>query len=127
MELTARFTEKASAKNLERKLCEALGRVNLELANISGITTDGASVMKTLGCSLKEKAVDRPFYHQLCLAHSLHLAVMDTFKPTASAIREQEVSPEGCDSQERVEWSFAAAADPDIEADLGKITHSMMR
>ena len=52
----------------------------LELRHIIGLTTDGAPMMPELGRPFITKVAPKPFYHQLCLAHCLHLAVKDTQK-----------------------------------------------
>lgn len=49
---------------------EILCKYGLVESDIVAITTDGAKVMVKMGRQL-------PFTHQLCMAHGLHLAVMD--------------------------------------------------
>lgn len=71
--------ERASAEILEKALLEALLKFGLTLQDIRGITTDAAFVMQELGRNLKKAAASNPFYHQLCFAHGIHLAVLDTF------------------------------------------------
>ena len=80
VELLSRFYERATALNLEKALLEQLADLGLSLKAIRGITTDQASVMVLLGKLLTARADPAPFYHQLCLAHGLHHAVMDTLK-----------------------------------------------
>ena len=78
VELLARFIERAPAKTLLTTLPEALKTIGLQLTDISGISTDGAKVMRKLGRMMAKEVAPRPFYHQTCLAHALHLAVSDT-------------------------------------------------
>lgn len=59
-------------------LLEVLGEVGLTLNDVCGITTDGDNTMIKFGKLLIEKAQPKPFFHQLCHAHGLHLAVRDT-------------------------------------------------
>ena len=55
-----------------------LEEVGLSLDDICGITTDGDNTMIKFGRLLIERAKPKPFFHQLCHAHGLHLAVRDT-------------------------------------------------
>lgn len=83
--LLTRLTERATAKNIQKALVDSLANVGLELVDIRGITTDAASVMRKLGRNLKLTVAPRPFYHQLCLAHGIHLAVLDALNSTSSS------------------------------------------
>ena len=80
MEILSRFRERATAENLRKALLERLEEFGLSLRNIRGITTDQATTMVKLGRLLAESARPAPFYHQLCLAHGIHLAVRDILK-----------------------------------------------
>lgn len=51
-------------------LKQRLTDFNVSFDDIVGLTTDGASVMLKMGRTL-------PFYHQLCYAHGLQLAILD--------------------------------------------------
>lgn len=59
VQLLSRFREHANAKSLEKALLDVLADVRLSIKNISGITTDGAAVMKKLGTSLVPKLQER--------------------------------------------------------------------
>ena len=52
-----------------------LANYGLDFGDISGMTTDGASAMVKLAKLIATRRGSRPFYHQQCLAHELHLAV----------------------------------------------------
>lgn len=60
------------AEKCKKITLEKLKSFNLELRDIVGATTDGASVMKKFG---KIMGV----IHQLCLVHGIHLAVVKSF------------------------------------------------
>ena len=62
---------------------KTLAEYGLKLIDISAMTTDAAAVMRKLGESIKEAVAPRPFFHQLCFAHGVHLAVLDAFKSTS--------------------------------------------
>ena len=87
IEVFSRLRDKANAVNLAALIEQALAELSLDMADICGITTDGCPVMEKLGRKLKRAAGTRPFYHQLCLAHGLHLAVKDTFSTAATLTR----------------------------------------
>lgn len=107
-----------------------LGTLGLTVRNIRGITTDGASVMLKLGRLLlqavggspssvegrdvSETAIESriPFFHMLCMAHAIHLAVLDTFKQPIE--EESERVPE-TDAEEVATWNF-------VDADIGKFS-----
>ena len=57
------FTSERAAEIFEQQLDD----YGLQLENQFGVTTDGASVMCKMGRILK-------IYHQLCMAHGIHLA-----------------------------------------------------
>lgn len=109
---------------MKRSLRNALRRVNLEFRDISGLTTDGASVMRKLGRSLAQAAGEKPFYHQMCFAHALHLAVMDTFKHGADNVPDEEAIPGDNDAHEgrEVEFTLVAAPESDTEAESGRVS-----
>lgn len=115
MEILSRFRERASATLLEKALIDALQTVGLDLRDISGITTDGASVMKKLGRLLTEKVHPQPFYHQLCMAHGLHLAVLDAFKVEVADITSS--SNEEAATSETCNWLIAGISGPLEDSD----------
>ena len=78
VDLLARFRVEATSENLLLIGERALGKLGLMISDISGITTDGATSMCKLGKLMQAAAAPQPFYHQLCFAHALHLAVKDT-------------------------------------------------
>ena len=97
LQLLSRFRDRATAKNLEKILREALATVGLEIGDISGMTTDSATVMLKLGRLLKKAVTPKPFFHQRCFAHALHLAVTDTFK----------------DEESPFDWHIVGVSDPE--------------
>lgn len=126
-DLLTRFSERATAEVLLGTLGRTLAVLGLSLQDVSGITTDAATVMVKLG-GLLQAAVQRPapgaideeepgpsssapitvakakpFFHMLCMAHGLHLAVLDAFKLTRA-----EDSGENPESQaeEVATWDF---------------------
>ena len=116
-ELISRFRERASAKNLLKVLRESLVSVGLDLKDISGITTDGGTNVCCLARKIK-KAVAR-FYHQVCLAHGLHLAVGDALSDKSDSSR---ASPRTDKEDETTQgdlesWSFIDDIDavPEVE------------
>lgn len=58
------------AERCTELVVELIKAYGLEETDIIAITTDGAKVMVKMGRQM-------PFTHQLCIAHGLHLAVMD--------------------------------------------------
>ncbi|XP_003738410.1 uncharacterized protein LOC100905896 [Galendromus occidentalis] len=82
VEIMSRFRERATATHLHEVLLDNLTELNLSIGDIKGITTDAASVMRRVGDLLAASAGSDQFYHQLCFAHGLHLAVLDTLKVT---------------------------------------------
>ena len=79
IQLLTRFREHETAKNLQKVLLETLDSVGLEISDIRGITSDAARTMIKLAKNL-QKLSSKPLFHQLCFAHGIHLAVVDTFK-----------------------------------------------
>ena len=77
-EILSRFHDRATAEHLEETLLEALSRLGLTISDVRSLSTDAAAVMKKLGKLLKNSAAPSPFYRQLCHAHGIHLAVLDT-------------------------------------------------
>ena len=75
-----RLRVKASTTNLKKLILESISDLGMSIQDFCGITTNGAAVMCKLGRLLKRAAGATPFYHQQCLAHGLHLAVMDTLE-----------------------------------------------
>ena len=86
-ELISRFRERASGKNLLKVLRESLVSVGLDLKDISGITTDGGKNVCSLARKIKQAVAPEPFYHQVCLAHGLHLAVGDALSDQSDSSR----------------------------------------
>ena len=77
-------------ENLKTKLME----FQLDLAaDMISITTDGAKVMEKLGRLVK-------WEHQLCLAHGIQLAVLDTFYQKSCETRETNDLEENDDSED---------------------------
>lgn len=124
-DLLTRFRERASAEMLLDTLLGTLESLRLAARNIRGITTDGASVMLKLG-RLLQQAVQRtsstveggevsevatesgpPFFHMLCMVHTLHLAVLDTFKHSVAEGNDEVAET---DAEEIASWNFV---DPD--------------
>lgn len=113
-ELLMRFRQKASAKNLFKVLGKSLARVGLKLKDIRGLTTDAASVMQKLGRLIAKAVAPAPFYHQLCLAHALHLAVLDTFEGKNSSAENPVV-----DHDQSIE-------NPSVDLELGAETWQLV-
>lgn len=65
------LTGSLTAENLKSFLKEKLAEFDLELEEMIGITTDGASVMMKLQGSVE-------CFTQVCLAHGFHLSVKDS-------------------------------------------------
>ena len=80
LELLTRFREKATSENLMTALEDVLATYGLDLGDIYGMTTDGASAMVKLGKLIAVRRGLRPFYRWKCLAHGLHLAVSAALK-----------------------------------------------
>lgn len=99
--------EHSTARNLQRAICEALLKIGLELADVRGITTDGDRTMRKLGRNLKKSIHPKPFYHQECFAHALHLAVKNIVWPKRSGI--QDPSQHSSTAAARVEETHATA------------------
>ena len=130
-DLLTRFKDRASAKVLFDTLGKTLETLGLSIRDFRGITTDAASVMQKLGRLIK-KAVQRspqdtieaeeeaepglgksgevPFFHMLCMAHGLHLAVLDTFKQSRTVEKKQPETEE----EEMASWNF-------VGIDRGKV------
>lgn len=82
MEFVRRFTGKANSSNLFEAIKSLLNEFGLDTVDLSAMTTDGASVMANVASLMEiESTRKKPFHHQKCLAHALHLAVEDILLP----------------------------------------------
>ena len=117
VEILSRFRERASAVNLVKCITDSVEQLGLVLSDFKGITTDAASVMRKVGEMLKKAAEPSPFYHQLCLAHGIHLAVLDTFKCQSLAKDQRE------DTGEPGAWHLVNVAEIDSEGIVIKISN----
>jgi hypothetical protein len=91
-----RITGAMPATRCIELLDEHLKEFGIDLhRHVASMTTDGASVMAKVGRLLDD---DVPI-HQLCLAHGIHLAVMDTFYCSASSTHE-DISSDDDESQD---------------------------
>ena len=68
--------------------------------------------MRKLGKALKAAASPKPFYHQMCFAHAIHLAVLETLETEA---RFGDAAAD--ERPEEFEWSFAGIFDGDEETE----------
>ena len=109
VDLLSRFRVKGTSENIQSALLEALDKLDLEIQNICGITTDGDPVMVKLGRLLRNSVAPKPFYHQQCLAHALDLAVRSTFKQ--KEVPDDET--EGVPVSDANSWMLAGIVDDD--------------
>lgn len=78
--------EKATSMHCLDILRNKLNDFNLSLdTDIICLTTDAASIMTALGRQAKT-------YHQLCLAHGIHLGIVDILYKTDKTLDRREVS-----------------------------------
>lgn len=80
LELLARFREQGTGENLFVLITAELNTYDLDFQDIYGLTSDAASPMIKLGSLIANERGPKPFYHQTCYAHGIHLAVVDTLK-----------------------------------------------
>lgn len=82
-----RMKKSGTAENCIQYLEDRLNKFGISLSyDVVGFTTDGASTMQKIGKLIAPK-------QQLCLAHGLHLAVVDVlYKGTPTSSTEQELS-----------------------------------
>lgn len=73
-----RIRVRGTAEALMLHILRLFEDFGLKIEDFSGMTTDGAAVMKKLGIELSKKS-SKPFYVSLCMAHLVHLAVQDAF------------------------------------------------
>lgn len=107
IEVLSRITGRATARHLEALLADRLAMFGLSLTDLSGMTTDGASVMSKLARSLEARVSPRPFFHQQCQAHALHLAVWDALSGTSEPANEDEQDATDVAESEAGSWNFA--------------------
>ena len=87
VDIMVRFRDHGTAKNILEGLRAALEVFGLTFSDIRGITTDAASTMLKVGQLIKEEIKTDVFYQQKCLAHGLHLAVIEALNQKSQAVR----------------------------------------
>lgn len=76
----ARLEGSATALKCAQTIENRLKMYHLQLEDLTGLTTDGASVMVKMGRDL-------PVYHQLCYAHAIQLAILDVLYKDKSGVQ----------------------------------------
>jgi hypothetical protein len=82
-----RIRGSATASTCSQLLNDRLQEYKLNLDDIVGLSTDGASVMVKMGRNL-------PLYHQLCYAHGLQLAILDVMYKNQPNVPENDSEDE---------------------------------
>ncbi len=91
--------------------------------NVFSLTTDGAAVMKKLG-----RISEKP--QQLCIAHGIHLAVLEVIYQNYSHVEESDVKEqeEELDASEESGFAFEQPNRPlDLNQNLGEIVKKIRR
>lgn len=88
LDLMVRFHETATAEVLRDSIKDALAILDLQLKDISGLTTDAA--MTKLGELISIELKNQPFSHQTCYAHAINVAVQKTLNGKIPSSLEDE-------------------------------------